>query len=209
MDNFNLKKYLVENKRTTNSRQLKEYIEDQGSIADAFTQAGIALDDTVTLRTTSGREETKLEPMSTQKAIAYIESKAQGLERTYSFDDPEEDGAKLNINLSNDLAIDVYTTNSRQLKEYIEDQGSIADAFTQAGIALDDTVTLRTTSGREETKLEPMSTQKAIAYIESKAQGLERTYSFDDPEEDGAKLNINLSNDLAIDVYTTNSRQNG
>lgn len=112
MDNFDLKKYLVENKRTTNSRQLKEYIEDQGSIADAFTQAGIALDDTVTLRTTSGREETKLKPMSTQKAIAYIESKAQGLERTYSFDDPEEDGAKLNINLSNDLAIDVYTTNS-------------------------------------------------------------------------------------------------
>ena len=50
-----------------------------------------------------------------------------------------------------------------------------------------------------------MSTQEAIAYIESKAQGLERTYSFDDPEEDGAKLNINLSNDLAIDVYTTPS----
>ena len=109
MDNFNLRKYLVENKRTTNSRQLKEYIEDQGSIAAAFTQAGIALDDTVTLRITSGREEPTLESMSTQEAIAYIESKAQGLERTYSFDDPERDGAELNINLSDDLAIDVYT----------------------------------------------------------------------------------------------------
>ena len=112
MDNFNLKKYLVENKRTTNSRQLKEYIEDQGTIADAFAEAGINSNDTVTLRITSGREETTLKPMSTQEAIAYIESKAQDLERTYSFDDPEEDGAKLNINLSNDLAIDVYTTPS-------------------------------------------------------------------------------------------------
>tara|TARA_R110001632_G_C11181741_1_gene400896 strand:+ start:51 stop:656 length:606 start_codon:yes stop_codon:yes gene_type:complete len=197
MDNFNLRKYLVENKRTTNSRELKEYIEDQGSITDAFTQAGINSNDTVTLRITADRGDTTLEPMSTPEAINYIESKAQGSERTYSFDDPEGDGAKLNINLSDDLAIDVYTTS--------EDQGPIADAFAQAGIALDDSVTLRITSGREETKLKPMSTQEAITYIELKAQGLERTYSFDDPEEDGAKLNINLSNDLAIDVYTTPS----
>ena len=112
MDNFNLKKYLVENKRTANSRQLKEYIEDQGSIADAFAQAGINSNDTVTLRITANREETKLKPISAQKAIAHIESKAQGLERTYSFDDPEGDGAKLNINLSDDLAIDVYTADS-------------------------------------------------------------------------------------------------
>lgn len=112
MDNFNLKKYLVENKRTTNSRQLKEYIEDQGSITDAFTQAGINSNDTVTLRITADRGDTTLEPMSTPEAINYIESKAQGLERTYSFDDPEGDGAKLNINLSDDLAIDVYTADS-------------------------------------------------------------------------------------------------
>ena len=112
MDNFNLRKYLVENKRTTNSRELKEYIEDQGTIADAFADAGINSNATVTLRITSDGKETRLEPMSTQEAIDYIELKAQGLERTYSFDDPEEDGAKLNINLSNDLAIDVYTTPS-------------------------------------------------------------------------------------------------
>ena len=112
MDNFNLRKYLVENRRTTNSKQIKEYIEDQGPIADAFAQAGISSDDSVTLRITSGGEETRLKPMSTQEAIDDIELKAQGLEKTYSFDDPEEDGAKLNINLGDDSAIDVYTTPS-------------------------------------------------------------------------------------------------
>tara|TARA_R110000803_G_scaffold208510_1_gene277238 strand:+ start:1233 stop:1592 length:360 start_codon:yes stop_codon:yes gene_type:complete len=116
MDNFNLKKYLVENKRTTNSKQIKEYIEDQGPIADAFTQAGISSDDSVTLRITSDGGDTTLEPMFAQEAIDDIELRAQELEkrlerrleRTYSFNDPEKDGAKLNINLGDDLAIDVY-----------------------------------------------------------------------------------------------------
>ena len=44
MENFNLKKFLVENKLTTNSRMVKEYIEaDEESVTEAFQQAGIEL----------------------------------------------------------------------------------------------------------------------------------------------------------------------
>ena len=40
MNAFDLKKFLIENKLTTNSKLVKEYLEDGGSAADAFREAG-------------------------------------------------------------------------------------------------------------------------------------------------------------------------
>ena len=42
MDNFDLKKYLVENKVTTNSQMMNEYFEEETQdLGEAFAQAGI------------------------------------------------------------------------------------------------------------------------------------------------------------------------
>ena len=48
MDNFDLKKYLVENKVTTNSRMMNEYFEKETQdLAEAFAQAGIDMNTAV------------------------------------------------------------------------------------------------------------------------------------------------------------------
>jgi hypothetical protein len=108
-----LKQYKVaaENKVTTNSRILNEYLEDEGSVQDAFTEAGIEDSDTVTLVVSMFREEETLDPMPASEAIEYIEKKSRGgeLERQYSFDDIEDNGALINISLGDEISIDVFT----------------------------------------------------------------------------------------------------
>jgi hypothetical protein len=111
MDNFDLRKYLVENKVTTNSKMMNEYLEDEGSVQDAFTEAGIEDSDMVILVVSMFREEETLDPMPAGEAIEYIEKKSRGgeLERQYSFDDIEDNGALINISLGDEISIDVFT----------------------------------------------------------------------------------------------------
>ena len=109
MNNFDLKKYLIENKRTVNSRSLKEYIEDQGSVADAFKKAGIT--GKVDLAVYQGGDTEHKKGLSPMQAIDHIEGLSRNgeLSRSYSYDDIEDEGASLNIQLDDAIAIDVFT----------------------------------------------------------------------------------------------------
>lgn len=106
-DTFDLKKFLTENKLTTNSKLVKEYLEDGGPAADAFREAGLGDSDMVKLKVDN---EQTLGPISVSKAVAFVEKKSNNgeMERQYSFDDIEEDGAVLNISIADSITIDVY-----------------------------------------------------------------------------------------------------
>jgi antitoxin component YwqK of YwqJK toxin-antitoxin module len=107
MKNFDLKNFLTENKLTKNSKLVKEYLEDGGSAADAFREAGLGDSDMVKLRVDN---EQTLGPVSVAKAVAFVEKKSNNgeMERQYSFDDIEGDGAVLNISIADSITIDVY-----------------------------------------------------------------------------------------------------
>ena len=111
MENFNLKKFLVENKLTTNSRAINEYIEDEGPVVNAFKKAGIT--GRVDLTVYEGRDTDHVKSLSVQQAIEYIEDLSENgeLSRTYFYDDIEENGALLNIQLDDTIAIDVFKSN--------------------------------------------------------------------------------------------------
>ena len=107
MNNFDLKKFLTENKLTTNSKLIKEYLEDDGPAADAFREAGLKDSDMVKLKVD---DDQILGPVSVSKAIDYVEKKSNNgeMERQYAFDDIEGDGAVLNISIADSFTIDVY-----------------------------------------------------------------------------------------------------
>ena len=86
MENFDLKKFLVENKLTTNSKVLKEYIEsDPETIAEAFSQAGVDLSAPTTVESEYGHSGETESFATGQEALSYLENKRAEAEA----EDPE------------------------------------------------------------------------------------------------------------------------
>lgn len=108
-NNFNLRKFLIENKITSNSKILKEDIEDQGPVVNAFEKAGII--GQVDLTVYYGQDTEHKKSLSAQQAIEYIEDLSRNgeLSRNYFYDDIEGNGALLSIQLDDTIAIDVFT----------------------------------------------------------------------------------------------------
>lgn len=71
---FNLKQFLVENKLTTNSRLIKEYIEsDPETITQAFSEAGVDLSAPTEVEAYYGHDGEDLTFTTGQEALTYLE----------------------------------------------------------------------------------------------------------------------------------------
>ena len=80
MENFNLKKFLVENKLTTSSRSIQEIIQsDPETITQAFQKAGVDLSAPVTIEADYGHSVDQKDFATGQEALSYLEDmRAEG-----------------------------------------------------------------------------------------------------------------------------------
>jgi hypothetical protein len=106
MENFDLKKFLVENKLTANSRVIKEYIEsDPETITQAFQEAGVDLSAPTEMEIYYGHDGEEKAFATGQEALSYLE----GLRAEAEAEDP-------NFNTESGIAYD-YGENVADLYE--------------------------------------------------------------------------------------------
>ena len=148
MDNFDLKKYLVENKVTTNSRMMNEYFEKETQdLAEAFAQAGIDMNTAVEVVEAGGGpggsmgERKKISPkallqMLEKEKASFEEDSDEGDEVTYDFEAGEGyPGAKLAVMFSDQFEYIIYqeTSSSKMMnevsREALQDIAGIIDTY--------------------------------------------------------------------------------
>lgn len=135
MDNFDLKKYLVENKVTTNSRMMNEYFEKETQdLAEAFAQAGIDMNTAVEVVEAGGgpggsmgepkkmSSKALLQMLEKEKA-SFDEDSDEGEEVIYDFEAAEGyPGAKLAVMFGDQFEYIIYqeTSSSKMMNEAAE-----------------------------------------------------------------------------------------
>ena len=139
MDNFDLKKYLVENKVTTNSRMMNEYFEKETQdLAEAFTQAGINMNTPVEVVEAGGGpggsmgERKEMDPkallqMLEREKASFDEDSDEGEEVIYDFEAAEGyPGAKLAVMFGDQFEYIIYqeTAESKVLFDFPEGEES-------------------------------------------------------------------------------------
>jgi len=135
MDNFDLKKYLVENKVTTNSRMMSEYFEKETQdLGEAFAQAGINMNTPVEVVEAGGgpggsmEERKKMSPkallrMLEKEKAAFEADSDEGDAVMYDFEASEGyPGAKLAVLFSDQYEYIIYqkTSSSKMMNEAAE-----------------------------------------------------------------------------------------
>jgi hypothetical protein len=132
MDNFDLKKYLVENKVTTNSRMMSEYFEKETQdLGEAFAQAGIDMNTPVEVVEAGGgpggsmEERKEMSPkallrMLEKEKAAFEADSDEGEAVMYDFEAGEGyPGAKLAVLFSDQYEYIIYqkTSSSKMMNE--------------------------------------------------------------------------------------------
>ena len=121
MDNFDLKKYLVENKVTTNSKMMNEYFEKETEdLSQAFAQAGIDMNTPVEVVEVGGGpggsmgERREMDPkallqMLEKEKATFEEESDEGEAVMYDFEAAEGyPGAKLAVMFSDQYEYVIY-----------------------------------------------------------------------------------------------------